>query len=890
MLPSPPASQRDAVPFAARLGDFGDAVAIITGERRVTYAALEDRVAERAAWLGRTRRLVLLTGANDLDAVVCYLAALSGGHPVLLVPGDNPRHVAAMVDAYDPDVVVAGAAGERRFDVRREGTAHDLHPDLALVMSTSGSTGSPKAVRLSADNLQSNAEAIATYLAIRPIDRAITSLPMHYCYGLSVLNSHLSAGAGLVLTDLSVVDACFWDLIRTHQVASLAGVPYTFELLERVGFAGMQLPQLRYLTQAGGRMPTERVRRFAELGQGAGWDLFVMYGQTEATARIAYLPPDLAHTRPEAIGRPIPGGALRIEPFDDRQDVGELVYTGRNVMMGYAETAQDLARGPELAELLTGDVARLADDGLFEVIGRRSRFVKILGLRVDLDQVERLLVDEGVTAACTGLDERLVVAIEASRDGGVDAAEAALRKATGLPVWAVEVHRVETLPRTATGKPDYRAVAAVAAPAGDAESGEAAADVRRQRADPARLRALYAELLGRSDVTDQSSFVSLEGDSLSYVEVSIRLEDELGRLPAQWHTRTIADLAAQHDVDTASRRSIGRQVETNVVLRALAILMIVASHANLFALVGGAHVLLGVAGFNMGRFHLAASSRVERLSHLGTSVLRVVVPSVLWIGSLALLTGAYPWETTLLLNGLLGPNQWSEPEWYFWFIEAVVWSIVLLAAVLAIPVVDRLERRFPFGLAAACAALALLPRFEVLGLGGEGDRIHATLAVFWLFALGWAAAQASRVWQRVLVSAMLVAAVPGFFEDGQREMVVAVGMLLLVWVPHLRVPRMLVPALGVLAATSLYIYLTHWQVYPHLEDDYPLLALLASLLVGILFARCAMRLMAGLERLIRAAWRHRRLRAHDIDSGGGRRPLRGRRADRHRDPVPTGAP
>jgi hypothetical protein len=372
--------------------------------------------------------------------------------------------------------------------------------------------------------------------------------------------------------------------------------------------------------------------------------------------------------------------------------------------------------------------------------------------------------------------------------------------------------------------------------------------------------------------------------------MSIRLERELGRLPAQWHTRSISELASAAPDVAARRWSIGRQVETNVVLRAVAIVMIVGSHANLFAVAGGAHVLLGVAGFNVGRFHLASGARRDRLGHLGVSLLRIAVPSMLWIGSLALLTGAYPWQTAVLLNGPLGPEQWSEPEWYFWFIEAVVWSIVLVAALLTIPFVDRLERRHPFEVAACCAAVAMLPRFEILGLGGDGDTIHAAATVLWLFALGWAAARATRVWQRLLVSALLVAALPGFFQDGRREVVVGVGMLLLVWVPQVPVPRFLVPVLGLLAATSLYVYLTHWQVYPHLEDSYPLLAVLASLLVGIVFARLAGRVMGGVEQLLRSrSWR-RRLRAHDIDAGPGRGPLRGRRADRHRVPVSTGAP
>ena len=292
------------------LGGRPDDVALLAGTGPVTYADLAARVEARATELGATRRVVLLEAANDVDSVVTYLAALAGGHPVLLAaPGDTERH-ADLVDRYRPDVVQA--SGRQMREVR-SGTGHDLHPDLAVLLSTSGSTGSPKLVRLSLANVLANARSIAAYLGIRDTDRAITSLPLHYCYGLSVLNSHLVSGAAVVLTELSVADACFWDLVDASGATSFAGVPYTFELLEASGFRDRAVPSLRYLTQAGGRMDPARVREYAELGRRRGWDLFVMYGQTEATARMAYLPPDLAAEHPEAVGVPIPGGAFRLD-------------------------------------------------------------------------------------------------------------------------------------------------------------------------------------------------------------------------------------------------------------------------------------------------------------------------------------------------------------------------------------------------------------------------------------------------------------------------------------------------------------------------------------------------------------------------------------------------
>ncbi|MFC7617210.1 AMP-binding protein [Actinokineospora soli] len=255
-----------------------------------------------------------------------------------------------------------------------------------------------------------------------------------------------------MLTDKSVVDAEFWATVREHRVTSLHGVPHTFALLDRVGFSDLDLPHLRYVTQAGGKLDPATVRRYAELGEARGWRLFVMYGQTEATARMAYLPPELACAHPAAIGVPIPGGDFTL-------DDGELVYRGPNVMLGYATAPADLALGREVTELRTGDLARRTPEGLYEVVGRRSRFIKPFGLRVDLDAVERFLAGEGVPAACAGDDDALVVAALGDRKR----AGALVRARFGLPAGSVRVVPVDEIPRLPSGKPDYPAIARLGA-------------------------------------------------------------------------------------------------------------------------------------------------------------------------------------------------------------------------------------------------------------------------------------------------------------------------------------------------------------------------------------------------------------------------------------------
>lgn len=839
--------------FVESLERFGDQVAVHEAGGRLTYRELAERVGLEAARLAAPvgdggassgRRLVLLQPRNDVASLAAYLGALAGGHAVMLAP-PGPLAAEGLIAQYDPDVVVTAGGGACSLDERRPGSRHDLHPDLALLLSTSGTTGSPKLCRLSADNLQANAEAVAESLAIRPDDRAITSLPMHYCYGLSVVHSHLSRGAALVLTEDSVVDESFWDDMRRHRVTTLAGVPYTFDLLDRMGFAERDLPDLRCVTQAGGRLAPDRVASYAALGRSRGWDLFVMYGQTEATARMAVLPPHLAEANPGAIGCPIPGGAFRLEPTPAAapfgEGVGELVYSGPNVMLGYAERAADLALGRTVAELRTGDLARIGEDGLVEVVGRLSSFLKIAGLRVDLGQVEALLRSRGITACAGGDDQTLDIAVEAGPGLSSEAArgpssEAARARALVadsicLPTHAIRVAEVPGIPRLPNGKPDRAAAReAVAAqhavgPLGDPQHAAPGAD---------RLIALFAELLGRPDADRESTFVGLGGDSLSYIEVSLRLEDELGTLPANWHTTPIGELAtAQRPGPRERGASRGRLVaaETTVALRAAAIVAVVGTHADLFTLRGGAHLLLGLAGYNFARFGLTDESARTRLARAGRSIARIAVPSVLWIAAMAVVTGDYTLANVFLVNAAIGPESWG-PEWHFWFIEAAVWILVAVTALLSIPVMTRWQRAAPFGFALALAALGLLPRFDLITVGTGQERGTAQY-IFWIFALGWAAAAATRSWQRLLVSAAMVCCVPGFFNDGARDAVVVLGLLALVWVPFVRVPRPLASVLGVLASSSLYIYLTQWQVYPLFER--PWLALLASLAAGAAF-------------------------------------------------------
>ncbi len=319
-------------------------------------------------------------------------------------------------------------------------------------------------MRLSRAAVIANARAIADGLGIGPGEIAPTSLPLHYSYGLSVLTSHLVAGATVMLTNDGLLTEAFWTACRAHRVTSLAGVPYSYLMLRRIDLAKVAPPTLTTFTQAGGRLDPALVRQYDGVARARGGRLFVMYGQTEATARIAILPPAELPARAGAVGRAIAGGALSID-VDGRAaepgEVGEVVYRGPNVMMGYAEQRADLARGDELGgELRTGDLGYLDADGTLWITGRSRRIAKVFGLRLNLDELEALAraAAPGRDIAAIGDGDRVAVFVV-----GADAAQAqivrqALVARLGIHPTGVIVAPTAALPRLASGKIDYPAL------------------------------------------------------------------------------------------------------------------------------------------------------------------------------------------------------------------------------------------------------------------------------------------------------------------------------------------------------------------------------------------------------------------------------------------------
>jgi acyl-CoA synthetase (AMP-forming)/AMP-acid ligase II len=455
------------------------ATALVDADARDTwtYERLGAAACRAADRFRQPRKgVVLWISRTSAESVAAYLGILASGHAALPVPHDQPEpQLERLLAIYRPELAVslpedalpgsAGAeyvrepldvGGPRALQVwrRQQPAQGDVHAELALLLSTSGSTGTPKMARLSQRNLESNARSIALALAIDDRECAIASLPFHYSYGLSVLHSHLLAGARLVLTQRSPLEADFWRAIAEHGCTSLAGVPHTYSILRRLGFAKTAPACLVTLTQAGGKMSPDLIREFSAIMKSRGGRLYVMYGQTEATARMTVLPPDRVDEKLGGVGFPIDGGAIEIRRPDPSAREGEVVYRGPNVMLGYAESRGDLARGDENQGVLeTGDLGYLDPDGCLFITGRLKRFAKVFGLRVSLDDIEARLAPHG-TVAATGDDHIAVFTPHACADA-VRAALGALARELQIHPSAFRLRALDELPLLPSGKVDY---------------------------------------------------------------------------------------------------------------------------------------------------------------------------------------------------------------------------------------------------------------------------------------------------------------------------------------------------------------------------------------------------------------------------------------------------
>ena len=451
-------------------------VAILTKSSKISYKELLD-AADRIGEHIKTRCLVFLVNSNNLESIAGYLGFLrTKAVPVLINDSINNTFFASLLAKYKPKYVfLPSITPQSNFNftpVYSYGSYtlfrtdycldYTLHDELALLMTTSGSTGSPKFVRQSYKNINSNTESISQYLGIKSEDRPITTMPMSYSYGLSIINSHLLKGASIILTDATLMDRRFWEEMRNNNATTFGGVPYIFEMLKKLHFESMNLSNLKYITQAGGKLSLELSAWFTEICENQGIEFYVMYGQTEATSRMSYLHSKYAQSRVGSIGMAIPGGKFWLEDENKNiikktNSIGQLVYQGDNVTMGYAENCFDLQNGDENFGILhTGDLAKRDADGFYYITGRMKRFLKMYGNRVSLDEIEDLVRSAGYDCVCAGTDNNLNIYITEPADK--DRIISYIAKRTGINREGFSLVYINRIPRNDSGKVQYSAL------------------------------------------------------------------------------------------------------------------------------------------------------------------------------------------------------------------------------------------------------------------------------------------------------------------------------------------------------------------------------------------------------------------------------------------------
>ena len=455
--------------------DFARRIALIGDDgQQLTYDEL-NRFIERISYFVEKRTLVFVLCTNTIGSVAGYVGFIQNEIvPVMLSAGMDKSLLNTLIDTYKPQYIWALDDYEffdgyeivfekycyKLLCSTRINNPYPLNEMLALLLTTSGSTGSPKFVRQSYENITSNTKSIIEYLNLDSSERPITTLPMNYTYGLSIINTHIEVGATILLTDKTLMQKEFWNFFNEQRATSFGGVPYTYEMLNKLRFFLMDLPYLRTMTQAGGKITPELHKKFAEYAINTGKRFIVMYGQCEATARMGYLPAEKAIEKIGSMGIAIPGGKFKLVDFDGNEITqpeitGELVYEGGNVTLGYAECGNDLLKGDERHGILeTGDLAKRDMDGFYFIVGRKKRFLKIYGNRVNLDEIDRLIKSKfEIEATCAGVDDHMYIFI--TDDSLVRAVKDYVSKTTKLNVAAFKVVVIDDIPKNESGKIRY---------------------------------------------------------------------------------------------------------------------------------------------------------------------------------------------------------------------------------------------------------------------------------------------------------------------------------------------------------------------------------------------------------------------------------------------------
>lgn len=440
----------------------------------VTYGEIVDRCNELKG-KGYERSIIFIMCKNTVGSLMAYLTSVESGLvPVTLSAAIDKELFESLYHTYQPKFIWSdkndnliqnfGQPIHYLFDFALYETGNDSYPfndQLQLLMTTSGSTGSPKLVRYRCGNLKSNAKNVAIAFGWTENERSICDLAMNYTMGLNIINSHLYVGATCLLTTYNITSMEFWKYIKEEKGTNFCGVPFSYDILKKLRFERMSLPYLTTITEGGGKLTDKRFNELANYAKENGKRFIASFGTTETSARMVVLPAEWALSKTGSIGKAIPEGELFL--IDENNEIiseniaeGELCYKGPNVTMGYAICKEDLLKGDEFNGIYrTGDMAKRDEDGFYFITGRISRFLKLLSYRVSLDQSERLIQQQfSIECACSGTDEQMNIYItdESYQDKVMDF----IVQKTGLFKSLFKVVIVPQIIRNESGKIRYK--------------------------------------------------------------------------------------------------------------------------------------------------------------------------------------------------------------------------------------------------------------------------------------------------------------------------------------------------------------------------------------------------------------------------------------------------
>jgi long-subunit acyl-CoA synthetase (AMP-forming) len=393
-----------------------------------------NRKTQHISELFENNSVVIIVADNCLDFISCYIAAMNKSNVITLLLDKtfSTEYIQSLIKIYKPNYIFCPKtielSGFKIFKIiklkgfkilkTKEKIEKKLNFLNFLLLSTSGSTQSPKFVRLSKENIFDNTKKIIKSLRIKKNHTTITTMPAGYSYGLSIINTHLKVGAKIVLNNSTVFEREFWKKIRKFRVNSFGGVPEFYDILKKIDFRKYLTKDIRYFTQAGGRLNESTLNYLGNVSKEKNIKFFVMYGQTEASPRMTCLDWKFFFKKFNSVGKPLTGYEIKI--VKNRKEIkkplikGEILFKGNNVSLGYAKNFNDLKKGNTNGRILyTGDIGFQDKDNFIFLTGRSKRIVKIFGKRFNLDDIERYTQKEGQDVKCKIVDNKLNLEISA---------------------------------------------------------------------------------------------------------------------------------------------------------------------------------------------------------------------------------------------------------------------------------------------------------------------------------------------------------------------------------------------------------------------------------------------------------------------------------------------